>query len=564
MGPHGLINELFRPENIGSDLECLLLLLLNKIKQNLAFPHFMQFANIISIYKGKNSKSLLENDRGIFIINIFRSILMKIIYNEEYKTIDMNMSDSNIGARKGKNVRNHIFILNGIINETNNNKKKAVDIVILDYKQCFDGMWLQDCLNDLYDSGVRNRNLAMIYEANRKNQVSVKTPEDTTKRVTIDNLVMQGEVMAPLECSVSVDTFGKECQNEEKYLFYYRDHVGIPSLAMIDDLVNISDCGLEAVKLNAYINAKSNTKKFQFGTKKCHRLHFGRKSDMCPDLYLDTWKIEESEQYETGRKIFKDVIDDEYKIEDSAEERYLGDFITKDGKNTKNVSARKARGVGIVDKIFNYLNDIFLGPYFFQAALMFRSSLLLNSILVNSESWYNVTQDDIKQLEFVDNIFHRKLLETSRSTPISLMHLELGTLPIRFVIMKRRILFLHYILQQNKNNLIYKFFEAQLRYPQKGDWVLQVKQDLLEMKLDISFELISKMSKTSFKFKLNEAIRKSAFQWLTRKIQDKNTQAKGSEIKYQYLKLQEYFLPSNMNIKQCNLFFAQRVHMIPV
>ena len=81
-------------------------------------------------------------------------------------------------------------------------------------------MWLQDCLNDLYDSGVRNRNLAMIYEANRKNQVSVKTPDDTTKRVTIDNLVMQGEVMAPLECSVSVDTFGKECQNEEKYLFY--------------------------------------------------------------------------------------------------------------------------------------------------------------------------------------------------------------------------------------------------------------------------------------------------------------------------------------------------------
>ena len=97
MDPHGLINELFRPENIGSDLECSLLLLLNKIKQNLAFPHFMQFANIISIYKGKNSKSSLENDRGIFIINIFRSILMKIIYNEEYKTIDMNMSDSNIG-----------------------------------------------------------------------------------------------------------------------------------------------------------------------------------------------------------------------------------------------------------------------------------------------------------------------------------------------------------------------------------------------------------------------------------------------------------------------------------
>ena len=72
------------------------------------------------------------------------------------------------------------------------------------------------------------------------------------------------------------------------------------------------------------------------------------------------------------------------------------------------------------------------------------------------------------------------------------------------------------------------------------------------------------MQGLSFKFKLNEAIRKSAFQWLTRKIQDKNTQAKGSEIKYQYLKLQEYFLPSNMNTKQCNLLFALRARMIPV
>ena len=77
------------------------------------------------------------------------------------------------------------------------------------------------------------------------------------------------------------------------------------------------------------------------------------------------------------------------------------------------------------------------------------------------------------------------------------------------------------------------------------------------------------MSKTSFKFKLSEAIRKSAFQWLTTKIQDKNksesnSQAKGSKFKYQYLKLQEYFLPSNMNIKQCNLLFALRARMIPV
>ena len=557
--PHGLINEIFRSENIGSDLESSLLLLLNKIKQNLMFPDFMQFANIVSIYKGKKSKSSLENDRGIFIVNIFRSILMKMIYNEEYEIINSNMSDSNIGARKDKNIRNHIFILNGILNEINNDKKKAIDIVILDYKQCFDGMWLQDTLNDLYDAGVKNRNLALIFEANSKNKVAVKTPNDVTDRVVINDIVMQGEVMSPLECSVSVDTFGKECQEEEKYLFYYRDCIGIPSLAMIDDSVSISDCGLESVKLNAFINAKSNSKKFQFGTDKCHKLHFGCKSQRCPDLYLDTWKIRESFEYNTAGT---DTMGEEHKIELSEEEKYLGDFITTDGKNTRNIKARHAKGIGIVDKIFNYLNEVFLGPFFFQAALLFRTSLLLNSILLNSESWYNITEADIRELESVDQLFHRKLLETPRTTPIHIMHLELGTLPIRFVIKKRRLLFLQYILKQSKDDLISKFFIAQSKYPTKGDWVLQIKKDLCEINLDINFDKMAKMSKSAFKLKVNQVIKEAAFNWLMSKRA--NNYTKGSEINYKNLNIQDYFLPGNMNVTQCNLLFALRARMAAV
>ena len=79
------------------------------------------------------------------------------------------------------------------------------------------------------------------------------------------------------------------------------------------------------------MNAKSNTKKIQFGKEKCHKLHIGCNKDSCPDLYLDTWKIDPTEEYDTGRKILNDVIDDDYKIEQSDEQRYLGDLITSNG-----------------------------------------------------------------------------------------------------------------------------------------------------------------------------------------------------------------------------------------
>ena len=78
----------------------------------------MKVAKITAIYKGKGSMSDLKNDRGIFLVTTYRSIIMKLLYNEKVQQIENNMSDSQIGARRNKNIRNHTWILNGIINET--------------------------------------------------------------------------------------------------------------------------------------------------------------------------------------------------------------------------------------------------------------------------------------------------------------------------------------------------------------------------------------------------------------------------------------------------------------
>ena len=197
--PHGLVNELFKPGVIGKDLENSFLKLLNKIKDECLIPSFMELVNIVAIYKGRGRKNLLVNDRGIFIVNIFRSVLMKLIYKDNYDTIDSNMSDSNVGARKRKNIRNHIFILNGIINDVLSRKDAAIDIIIVDYKQCFDSMWLDESVNDLFEAGMNNDNLAVLYEANKRNEVAVKTPFGITERKTVEKIVFQGKVVGPLE-----------------------------------------------------------------------------------------------------------------------------------------------------------------------------------------------------------------------------------------------------------------------------------------------------------------------------------------------------------------------------
>ena len=69
--PDGLIRELFKEEVIGADLKNSMLIMYNKIKE-------MRVANISAIYKGRGEVTDLNSDRGIFIVSIFRTILMKL------------------------------------------------------------------------------------------------------------------------------------------------------------------------------------------------------------------------------------------------------------------------------------------------------------------------------------------------------------------------------------------------------------------------------------------------------------------------------------------------------
>ena len=60
---------------------------------------------------------------------------MMLIYTDKYGVIDDSMSDSNIGVRKRKNIRNHIFVVNSILHNVLSSKSKdPIDIMVLDYK----------------------------------------------------------------------------------------------------------------------------------------------------------------------------------------------------------------------------------------------------------------------------------------------------------------------------------------------------------------------------------------------------------------------------------------------
>ena len=300
-------------------------------------------------------------------------------------------------------------------------------------------------------------------------------------------------------------------------------------------------------------------KKLQFGEEKCHKIHIGCDNSICLSLSIDKWKVKNIKQMDISKSTLEDIYDGAHEIEDSYEEKYLGDVISKSGKNAKNIEARAKKGLGIMKQILSILEELCFGKHFFTVFKILRESLFLNSILLNSEVWYNMKKTDIEELEKVDNILLKKVLEVPSSTPTAILHLELGTVPIRFILKTRRLMFLHYALQEDENSLLHKFLMAQIGTPKEGDWWLSVLQDINDLKLEVTLYEIKNMTKETFKTRVKLAASQDALKWL--KFQ-KLKLNKVKNISHEKLEIQPYFSSANLSTHQKKFLFTVRSRML--
>ena len=169
----------------------------------------------------------------------------------------------------------------------------------------------------------------------------------------------------------------------------------------------------------------------------------------------------------------------------------MGDLVS-------NIEELKNKGLGLITQITTLLDSICLGGYYFESAMTLRNSILVNGMLFNSEVWYDLKETEIRILEQIDETFLRKLLNAHCKTPLEALYLELGCIPIRYIIKARRINYLHYLVKLKNDELLAKFFKAQLNFPEKNDWISTVKTDLEELGFDTEVTKLKAISKNKF------------------------------------------------------------------
>ena len=409
-----------------------------------------------------------------------------------------------------------------------------------------------------------------MQKINNVNELAVKTHGGLSQRKVVDKIICQGEPWGPIECSLQVDSIGKESLNSSLQPYKYKDEVEIPALGFVDDVITVAESGYKTARLNSFMNAQFAMKKLRLGPKKCFSMHVGRKHEEYKNvqLYFDGWNVKSVNMFESGDMHWNDIINDDMnELSHIDTEKYLGQVISSDSKNTYNIEQLRNKGIGIQNKIITMLERMPGGPYHFEIAVILRNALLISSILSNSEVWYGLTKLEIEQLEQIDEMWIRNLFDLSRNVPKDLLYLEVGLVPISFIIKSRKQMFLHHILQQKKDSLIHKFFMTQMKSPTQNDWVSSVLEEQEELEINLELEEIEEMSKDRFKSIVKEKVEVKAFEYLIKKKGGRTSDnAKGKYLKYESLEMAEYLSSSeeDMSISEKKWLFKCHIEDIEI
>ena len=172
---------------------------------------------------------------------------------------------------------------------------------------------------------------------------------------------------------------------------------------------------------------------------------------------------------------------------------------------------------------------------------------------------YKVKESEYRALEMIEESILKKVFKTKKSCPRHIMYLEAGMVPARYQVERQVLNFLHYILQQDKNSLLFQMLSAMIEKPTRNDWASFAKLLVQKYNLNLTLLEIENMKTSSFKKLVKTKMEEVAFSELT---QRQKLKEKGRTIKYTRLCMATYLLPeAKLTTEEKTEIFALRCQM---
>ena len=471
--------------NSGSNMKENLLSMYNHFWNEEEIPTELTNVIIKSLYKGKGTTADLQNQRGIFISSIILKIYEKLILNRISPKLELQgFSIYQAGGRPNMSTIDQLFILRTVINHQRYTKSN-ITMQFMDLKKAFDKMVLKNVLNDLWKANIKGKIWRNVYKINQATRIKIKTPYGETDYTQTGEIVKQGSVLASTLAALHTDGVNEYFLLSGLGINYGKIH--IPNLIYQDDIVRIEKTEHNMNRANKIHQVYQHVNRMQFHEEKT--VYVSNQSNLHITLNNVTLKQEEAV-------------------------KYLGDYISADMRYHHTIENRKMSINGIIAEL-KAITSCATAHMEIRAAIQYHQLIVAPKLIHNSESWSNLSKNEIQELEKVYNQAIKRLIGIPFSTPTIGLLTEIGIPSLEEIIDRRKLMFLYRLENQDESKLTHQVYKEQKVMPERN-WATEIEEILI--KYQINNNNIKSMKKTEWKreidTKLNEWRMKTRKEWL--------------------------------------------------
>ena len=463
--------------NGGEEMNTSLLKMANEILQTEETPAEWEKMKIKAVHKS-GPMELLTKKRGLFLTSIVSKLFEKLL---EDQMGPVKFDDFQFGGTKGMGTVDNWFIFSAVIDEARR-LKKNVYFLFGDLVKCFDRLWLKDCLVDLHEAGVREKEIRMLYQLNRSAVIKIATPVGDTKEIRVDEIAKQGTVFGTKLCCAST---GK-INNEETRSTVIYPNVSVKSLTFVDDIMSagshesVPSAGERCGKLE-----REKFWEFSIDKSKWMCIQFNKKEDVKQlNIVVKQGKVQETDSY-----------------------KMLGNWANNKANIDTHLEHLKKKSNGVIHHIRTICCQAKVGKEEFSAKRHVYFTLATKSIFHNLEAWTNLRQADKEQLECIQGKMLKGIFGLPKTTPYwGILH-EFDIPPVHLLLTYMKLMLYHNLINSKEERMSRKIVETQEKLGHTKCWYGEVTKEAAEIGITLGKNNVQNLPKSKWKKHVKEKVR---------------------------------------------------------
>ena len=351
--------------------------LFNKIYSSGYIPDEMTRSVFITLPK-KPKATECGDYRLISLMPHITKIFLRVILNRIKAHINIEVGEEQFGFRAGSGTREGIFCLN-VLAQKHLEVNKDMYICFIDYAKAFDRVKHSELIESLKSIGIDGRDCRIISNLYWHQKAAIRVEEDLSEYTSIQRGVRQGCILSPLLFNLYTELIFRDFEKLRGVCIGGRN---VNNLRYADDTALLADNSQNLQKLMDAAKAGSEEKGLSMNVRKTKTMVVSKNENVTTSILVENETLEQLD-------IFK----------------YLGQLITPDGKNEKEIRARIAMAKGRFEKMHKLFESKQLST---KLKLRMINCYIYSILLYGCETW-TLTKVLCDKIEACEMFFLRRM-----------------------------------------------------------------------------------------------------------------------------------------------------------